>query len=159
MHDFFNAENEFKTWGEMKISYNSNDKSYFELRQIVNSVPKTWKNDSSNLVYLDHQLRENNRTLSIDKMNFKEIYYIIISLKVNIPTPQIYFKKGFLIFEKRFYSFRWKDFYTRPRKVTLNAYLRSLQYKILNNVLYLNKKTTCLWFIKHTTIFFLQKIE
>ena len=26
------------------------------------------------------------------------------------------------------------------RKVTKNAYLRSFQYKILNNVLYLNKK-------------------
>ena len=30
--------------------------------------------------------------------------------------------------------------YTLPRKVTGNTYLRSLQYKILNNILYLNEK-------------------
>ena len=50
-------ENEFKIWDEMKISYNLNDKSYFKWRQIVNSIPKTWKkvlkesqSDTSNLV-------------------------------------------------------------------------------------------------------------
>ena len=40
---FFNTENEFKTWDEMKISYNLNDKSYFKWSLIVNSIPKTWK--------------------------------------------------------------------------------------------------------------------
>ena len=70
----------------MKISYNLSDKSYFKWRQIVNSIPKTWKkvlkenqSDSSNLVLLDH----NNCTLGIEKMNSKEIYSIIISSKVN----------------------------------------------------------------------------
>ena len=40
------------------------------------------------------------------------------------------------------------------RKVTINAHLRSFQYKILNNIPYLNKKTTYLWSIKHTPMFF-----
>ena len=31
------------------------------------------ESDSTNLVLLDHQLLKNNRTLSIDKMNSKEI--------------------------------------------------------------------------------------
>ena len=37
------------------------------------------------------------------------------------------------------YNFQWKDIYTLPHKVTINANLRSFQYKILNNILYLNK--------------------
>ena len=37
------------------------------------------------------------------------------------------------------YNFQWKDIYKVCRKVTINAYLRSFQYKILNNVVYLNK--------------------
>ena len=37
------------------------------------------------------------------------------------------------------YNFQLKDIYILPRKVTINAYLRSFQYKILNNVPYLNK--------------------
>ena len=74
--------------------------SYFKWRQIINSVPKTWKkilkenqSDSSNLVLLDHQLLKNNRTLGIEKMNSKEIYSIIISYKVIIPTSRTYFEK------------------------------------------------------------------
>ena len=67
-------------------------------------------------------------------MNPKEIYSIIMSSKVNIPASRIYFEKKFLsiIFNRKTY--------TLPCKVTINAYLRSFQYKILNNILYLNKK-------------------
>ena len=124
----------------------------------VSSIPKTWKkvlkknqSHSWNLVLLDHQLLKNNRTLGLKKINYKEIYFIIISSKVNIPTSRIYFESKF-----PFYNFQWKEIYTLPRKVTINAYLRSFQYKILNNILYLNKKTSYLWFIQHTNMFFLQ---
>ena len=34
----------------------------------------------------------------------------------------------------------WKDIYLLPRKTTINTKHRSLQCKILNNVLYLNKR-------------------
>ena len=44
-------------------------------------------------------------------------------------------KKKFPLF-----NFKWKDIYTLPRKVTINANLRSFQYKISNNILYLNEK-------------------
>ena len=135
--DLFNTKNELKTWDEIKVTYELSDKSYFKWRQIINSVPKTWKkilkenqSDSSNLVLLDHQLLKDNRALGIVKMNSKEIYSIIISSKVNIPTPRTYFEKKFSLF-----NFQYKDIYTLPRKVTMNAYLRSFQYKILNNIL------------------------
>ena len=90
---------------------------------------------SSNLVLRDHQLLKNNRTVGIEKMNSKEIYSIIISSEVNIPTSRTYFEKKIPL-----YNFQWKDIYTLPRKVRINACLRSFQYKILNNILYLNKK-------------------
>ena len=118
----------------MKISYNLNHKSYFRWKQIVHSIPKTWKkvlkesqSDGSNLVLDDHQLLKNIRTLSIDKMNSKEIYSTIISPKVNIPTSRIYFEKKF-----PFYNFQWKDIYKLPRKVTINAYLSSFRYNVTN---------------------------
>ena len=70
------------------------------------------QSDSSNLVLLDHQLLKNNRTLGIEKMNSKEIYSIIISSKVNIPTSRIYYEKKFLfiIFNGKTYThFRVKS--------------------------------------------------
>ena len=60
--DLFNAEDGFKT-RSVRMSHNLDDKSYFELRQILNSTPKAWKkvvkesqSDSPILVLLDHQL-------------------------------------------------------------------------------------------------------
>ena len=100
LYDLFNTKNELKTWDEIKVTYELSDKSYFKWRQIINSVPKTWKkilkenqSDSSNLVLLDHQLLKNNRTLGIEKMNSKEIYSINISSKVYIITSRTYFEK------------------------------------------------------------------
>ena len=79
---------------------------------------KTWKkilkknqSDSSNLVLVDHQLLKNNRTPGIEKINSKEIYSIIKSSKVNIPTSRTYFEKKFfcLIFNGKIYThFRLK---------------------------------------------------
>ena len=59
---------------EIKITYELSNQSYFKWRQIINSIPKTWKkllrenqSDSSNLALLDLQLLKNNRTLGIKK--------------------------------------------------------------------------------------------
>ena len=76
------------------------------------------------LVLLDNQLLKNYRTLGIKKINFKENYSIIISSKVNISTTRFFLK----------------CIYTLPCKVTINSFLRLFQCKILNNILYLNKK-------------------
>ena len=67
----------------------------------------------------------------LKKLTLKKIYSIIMSST----TSRTYFEKKIPL-----YNFQWKDIYTLPRKVTINAYLRSFQYKILNNILYLNKK-------------------
>ena len=53
----------------------------------------------------------------------------------NNPTSQIYFEKMFL--NK---PIKWDKIYLLPRKVTYNTYLRCFQCKILNNILYFNKK-------------------
>ena len=53
----------------------------------------------------------------------------------NKPTCQIYFEKMFLC-----KSIKWDEIYLLTRKVTYNTYLRCYQYKILNNILYLNNK-------------------
>ena len=51
-----------------------------------------------NSVLLDHQILENNPTITIDKMNSKHIYSIIISSKVNISKSGIYFEQRFPLY-------------------------------------------------------------
>ena len=59
---------------------------------------KESQSDTSNSVLLDHQILENNPTITIDKMNSKHIYSIIISSKVNIPRSGIYFEQRFPLY-------------------------------------------------------------
>ena len=52
----------------------------------------------------------------------------------NTPTSQKYFGK---VFPNE--NFDWKKIYILPRVVTINSFQRNFQYKILHNILYLNK--------------------
>ena len=52
----------------------------------------------------------------------------------NTPTSQKYFDK---VFPNE--NFDWKKIYILPRVVTINSFQRNFQYKILHNILYLNK--------------------
>ena len=78
---------------------------------------------------------KSNSLFSTEKLESRELYCIINSSRNNKPTSQIYFEKKFDSKE-----LDWRVIYTLPRKVTTNTYLRSFQYKILNNILYLNEK-------------------
>ena len=55
-------------------------------------------------------------------------------LKTEIPTSQKYFIRLFPDLQSD-----WKGIYLLPRKVTIDTKLPIFQYKLLNNILYLNK--------------------
>ena len=55
-------------------------------------------------------------------------------MKTEIPTSQKYFIRLFPNLQSD-----WKDIYLLPGKVTIDTKLRIFQYKLLNNILYLNK--------------------
>ena len=52
------------------------------------------------------------------------------------PSSQIYFDN---LFQNNL-SGCWDQIYILPRKVTVYSYMRCFQYKIINNILFLNKK-------------------
>ena len=59
----------------------------------------------------------------------------MISRAQNKPSSNIYFENLY-----NDYNIDWTAIYTLPRLITNNTYMRSFQYKILNSVLFLNKK-------------------
>ena len=73
--------------------------------------------------------------MSRDKLSSEEIYLIIISNTVNKPTSNIYFEK---LFENT--TLDRGKIYLPLRLATIDTTLLSFQYKILNNVIFLNKK-------------------
>ena len=74
------------------------------------------------------------RILLSDKLSSKEIYFNLVSNIVNKPTSNIYFEN----FLKT--QCDWSLICLLPRLATIDTTLHSFQYKILNNVLFLNKK-------------------
>ena len=68
-------------------------------------------------------------------MHSRELYNILVYISPCKPVSQAYFENLF-----REQELNWKDIYVLPRKVSLDCNVRSFQYKVLNNVLYLNKK-------------------
>ena len=94
-----------------------------------------YSNINENNLCQNHHVIKGVRTLPLDKLSSKEIYSILISNIVNKPTSNIYFEK---LFENT--TLDWNKIYLSPRLATIDTTLRSFQNKILNNVLFLNKK-------------------
>ena len=67
-------------------------------------------------------------------MSSKRIYYLLIESSNSKPSSQMYSKN---VFQNS--NLDWKAFYMLPCVVTKDSRLRVFQYKLLNNVLYLNK--------------------
>ena len=97
-------------------------------------IKQTSENNSL-LVVKDHRLLRRSRIIILEKLISKELYSLLISAIEHQPTSEKYFDNLFPNIE-----LHWKEIYLTERKATANSYLRCFDYKIINNVLYLNKK-------------------
>ena len=117
-------------------------KSYFEWPRLIHAIPKSWKlavlNDKgncNNIIYLNHHLIKDNKILAIEKLIPKELYSLSITLRNEFLKSQKYFSNIFLCLQVE-----CKGIYLLPRKISIYTNLRMFWYKILNNILYLNKQ-------------------
>ena len=90
--------------------------------------------NSMNLCIFDHPLIKKSNLYYLNKLKSRELYQIQISEKYKKPTSQLYYEK---YFNKS--DFDWKLIYLLPRMITFETKLRFFQYKILNNILFMNK--------------------
>ena len=73
--------------------------------------------------------------IGIEKLNSRQLYSLLVYTHPFTPTSQKYLNESL-----KTDSFDRKQIYLLPRLVALDSYSCSFQYKILSNVLYLNKK-------------------
>ena len=76
-----------------------------------------------------------NTLIGTEKLNSRQLYSILVYRHLFTPTSQNYFIELF-----KTESFDWKLVYLLPCLITIDSYFRSFQYKMLNNVRYLNKE-------------------
>ena len=121
--------------------HNLNQNSYFQWVQLTDSIPEKRKfiikkniEVAANFISHNHHLIKGSRVITLDKLTSTKIYSVWILKVQNKPSSKIYFENLFNYDELIGQQFML------PRLVTPNTYMRSFQYKILNNIIYLNKK-------------------
>ena len=113
----------------------------FICNQTIHFIPKASTDalianleNIKNLVFEGHHLIKNHQIYCLNKVSGKKICSIIIESTDSKPSSQMYHK---IIFQNS--NLDWKNIYMLPRIVTKDSRLQVFQYKLLNNVLYLNK--------------------
>ena len=135
-------DGKLKTWENIKVEFGLQSFQKFKWLQITDAIPKNWKDiikddngNSKNLVFYDNHLSKGGLIYGLNKLNSKELYQLQINFNPAIPTAQENFNKQF---DQS--NLHWKQIYLLGRKTTINTSLRMFQYKMLNNILFLNKK-------------------
>ena len=114
----------------------------FQWLQLKHAIQHKWKKiikrNPGNVIDLlthDHLLFKGTRVLTLEKLSSKELSSVLITKFTNKPSSNVYFEK--ILSNMKFDQ---KKSYILPRITTINTYLRSFQYKILNNILFMNKQ-------------------
>ena len=109
---------------------------------MADSIPQIWKiiikedyENATNLIIHDHHLVKGSRVITSHKLTSTEIYSILILRAQNKLFSNIYFENLY-----NDYNIDSTAIYMLPHLITYNTYMRSFQYEILNNVLFLNKE-------------------
>ena len=113
----------YKSWDTIKYEYN-----------LTNKVLNKDLGLSVNLTIFDHNLIKNYQLYTLDKLISKELYNISLCSLYEKPTSQSYYEK---LHETT--NLNWKKIYILSRKVSIDTNLRMFQYKMFNNILFLNK--------------------
>ena len=138
------ADHVFKTWNQVRQEFQLHPNLQFKFFQLMNAIPVAWKNKiAENLPVpnLDEAMHSQGlllctRLLQTDKLTSRQLSDIRIRNASHIPTAQVTLQNKF----PNVNANDWKTIYLIYRKATRHAYARNFQYKILNNVLYLNKR-------------------
>ena len=107
--------------------------------------------DSINLAIQDHYLIKKHQIPCLNKLDSKELYKIKLLANSLKPISQSHFENVL-----QGHVFEWDKICILPRIVTTDSRIRIFQYKILHNVLNLNKKLFEINKINSSVMFFLQ---
>ena len=151
MSDLVNESCNFKSWDTLKNEYHLDNKLYFQWIQLICAILLIWKekiNDSKkdvepNYVVQD-SLIKNTRVIVLHKLTTRELYSVLLLSSGNIPTSKKCYDK---VFPDENFELK-KNLY-----ITKSNFQHNFQYKILHNILYLNKMLFTFAKQKHLCLF------
>ena len=127
----------FLSWHMVKVKYQLNNTQILSWLGLINSIPLAWKTKIKyHFSDSQHIGTDSMRRNTIwPNLSVKQVYRELVKPLINPPTvqksPEQYLGKS---------GIDWEEVYLTPLKITIESQLRVFQYKILNNVLYLNNR-------------------
>ena len=98
----FHDNGNIKPWKDLKIEFYIKDTHKIYWLQIIDALPKTWKDiilkdkgNAKNLVIFDHHIVRNSQICSLNKLTSKELYLIPVETNTVKQTAQNCFEDLF----------------------------------------------------------------
>ena len=145
--DLIDDDGKFSSWKKLLQKFNLPAVDFLEWYGILHSISREWKNsvkentflpetlDKQVLFRFHHGVFKGTCSYDIFKVKASHVHEIFVQTKFKHPTAKAKIPAEFKITEDL-----WSRIYTMASKFTLDTKTRIFQFKILNNVLYLNKQ-------------------
>lgn len=140
VHDIFDNSGLIFTWQHIKRSFGLSSHLWIKYYGLISAIPHNYKeymkksrSNYSRPNYQDLILKLKSTEIEIKDITSKKVYLHLVEEKQLVPTAQAYFENRYNLSD-----IPWTKIYSIPFLCTIDSRLRSFQYKILNNILYLN---------------------
>ena len=136
VRDILNDAGNFFSWHLGKSKYNLDNRDFISWIGLIESIPQMWKRE---IKLFSLHSAESCSPCSLSREHFvpdltvKGTYKTLIRPVVQQPTAQRSIER---ILQMN--DMDWATVYLLPQKTTIESRMRIFQYKILNNILYLN---------------------
>ena len=137
------VSNLFDRKGELK-NWETVSQEFLKWYGVLKSIPSSWKKalrshsieESMKNEESQCEIEANGKFIPINCVTAKLVYNLCLSHKFSPPTSKKLLSTKFNIEDQK----TWSSVYLLPASTTLDTKLRMFQYKILNNILYLNQR-------------------
>ena len=142
VQNFYDENGRLMEWCEFKQKNVKNETFFFKWRQILDAIPRGWKDIVAREVSSGHacvvtpepHLQVISRKIGLTRLSGKETYIILINKMWEKPTSEEKIEQT--LGET---NLIWSKIYMLGRKITLDSYSRQFHFKLTHNVLFLNK--------------------
>ena len=134
--DLYDDKGAIKTWNMLSAEYHLGPESFLSCYSFIKAIPEKWKVILRASTDTDGNLESKNLYNELYKhLSAKFVYKKLISKCFVHPSSQVN-----LLRKLNLQNVNWQTVYTLLRLRTIDSHTRIFQYKILNNILYLNNR-------------------
>ena len=133
--DLTDASGQLLGWTEAKQKYHLSSPQILNWLGLIKCIIRTWRDLLISTPFDNCNIEEYPVNKGISARTSKIAYQKLLKPLLSAPTAQRSLERVLKLTDNK-----WTKIYTLPRRTTIGSSLRTFQYKILNNILYLNER-------------------